>query len=97
MAARTTRAHSRPLAITLQPPTGEHTFEYLREHGDKKIMEAIEVLEKALEAVGKVEETMIFAEDTKGTDWMETAAGMEKVLRYLKSKPAATLAKETWG
>jgi hypothetical protein len=71
-------------------------FDYWQEHGEEKIKEAIEALENAVRVI----------EDIKPVFWSSTREEVvsnyaeqtiRKLVAHLKSKPAATLAKETWG
>ena len=71
-------------------------YEYWQRHGEEKIKEAIEALENAAKAI----------EDVKPVFWTSmknevvsnfAAETIRKLVVHLKSKPAATLVKETWG
>jgi hypothetical protein len=71
-------------------------YDYWREHGEEKITEAIEALENAAQVI----------EDIKPVFWCSTenevvsncaAQTIRTLVAHLKSKPAATLVKETWG
>jgi len=68
-------------------------FEEIRKTGEAKINEAIRALKTALEAVDEVVDLFMESE----VDWPATAAGIERCLKRLTSKPAKQLAKETWG
>jgi hypothetical protein len=74
----------------------KHYFDYWQQHGEEKIKDAIEALENAAKVI----------EDIKPVFWSSTSnevvsncAGetIRKLVAHLKSKPAATLVKETWG
>jgi hypothetical protein len=69
---------------------------YWQEHGEEKIKAAIEALENAAKVI----------EDIKPVFWSSTnneaasnyaAHAIRKLVAHLRSKPAATLVKETWG
>jgi hypothetical protein len=71
-------------------------FDYWQQHGEEKIAEAIEALENAAKVI----------EDIKPVFWCSTknevvsnyaAQTIRTLVAHLKSKPAATLVKETWG
>jgi hypothetical protein len=74
----------------------KHYFDYWQQHGEEKIHEAIEALENAAKAIEDVKP--VFWSSMK-SEVVSNCAGktIRKLVAHLKSKPAATLVKETWG
>jgi hypothetical protein len=74
----------------------KHYFDYWQQHGEEKIKEAIEALEDAAKAIEDVKP--VFRSSMK-SKVVSNCAGetIRKLVAHLKSKPAATLVKETWG
>ena len=74
----------------------EHYFDYWEQHGEEKIKEAIEALENAVKVIEDIRP--VFWSSTKD-EVVSNFAGetIRTLLAHLKSKPAATLVKETWG
>jgi hypothetical protein len=71
-------------------------FYYWQQHGEEKIKEAIEALENAAKLIEDIKP--VFWSSTKN-EVVSNFAGetIRKLVAHLKSKPAATLVKETWG
>jgi hypothetical protein len=73
------------------------TLETMRKTGPAKIEDAIKTLKDAIKAVDKIDEAIDAVDHFNGANWRKTAAGMQRCIEALESKPAAELVKETWG
>ena len=73
-----------------------HYIDYWQRHGEEKIKEAIEALENAAKVIDGIKP--VFWSSRKN-EVVSNCAGetIRKLVAHLKSKPAATLVKETWG
>lgn len=73
------------------------TLETMRKTGTAKIEDAIKALKDAIKAVDKIDEAIDAVDHSNGANWRKTAAGMQRCIEALESKPAAELVKETCG